>query len=174
MDALSFLDFLVEPTFFDRNNPPLKVNVSAKVVGWIAVVLAAFALLGLLIAVPAVLVVGSAVAVAGSTGMHPGVFILAILGLILVAITTLMALVGGWQMTQGNHNGRRLLIQSLALNVIFSLIYNLGLANIGQFILHLVINAVIYYFVVISRFPDEAPLAVPGAPSAGGYPQQRG
>jgi hypothetical protein len=169
MNALSFLDFLVEPTFIDRSNPPLKV--SATVIGWIAVVLSALGLLGLLIAIPVVFAVGTAMAlVGGTTGSHPGIFLLALLGLVLVAITTLMALVGGWQMTQGNHNGRRLLIQSLALNVIFSLIYNIGLANVGQFILHLVVNAIIYYFVVISRFPDELPVgasSTPGRPVSG-------
>jgi hypothetical protein len=169
MNALSFLDFLVEPTFIDRSNPPLKV--SATVIGWIAVVLAALGLLGLLIAIPVVFAVGTAVAlVGGTTGSHAGIFLLALLGLVLVAITTLMALVGGWQMTQGNHNGRRLLIQSLALNVIFSLIYNIGLANVGQFILHLVVNAIIYYFVVISRFPDELTVgasSTPGRPVSG-------
>ena len=193
MDALSFLDFLVEPTFIDRNNPPLKVNVSAKVIGWITVVLAAIGLLGLLLAFPVVLAIGSAVTVLGvTTGYHPGVFVLALIGIILVAIATLMALVGGWQMVQGNHNGRRLLIQALALNTAFSLVYNIGLASIGQFVLHVIINAIIYYFVLISRFPDEAPLAasVSGAPPMyppqqppggsppqqppGGYPPQQG
>jgi hypothetical protein len=168
MNALSFLDFLVEPTFIDRSNPPLRV--SATVIGWIAVVLSALGLLGLLLTIPVVFAVGTAVALAGGTTGHSGIFLLALLGLILVAITTLMALVGGWQMTQGNHNGRRLLIQSLALNTLFSLIYNIGLANVGQFILHLVVNAIIYYFVVISRFPDEVPVgsgSTPGRPVSG-------
>ena len=75
---------------------------------------------------------------------------------------------------------------------IFGLNDNIGLASIGQFVLHVIINAIIYYFVLISRFPDEAPLAasVSGAPPMyppqqppggsppqqppGGYPPQQG
>lgn len=166
MNSLSFLDFLVEPTFIDRSNPPLRV--SATTIGWIAVVLAALGLLGLLIAIPVVFAVGTAVALAGgTTGSHSGIFLLALLGLVLTAITTLIALVGGWQMTQGNHNGRRLLIQALALNLIFSLIYNIGVANVGNFIFQLIVDGIIYYFVVISRFPDEVPMGAgptPGRP----------
>jgi hypothetical protein len=40
--------------------------------------------------------------------------------------------------------------------VIASLIYNIGLSNLGQFVIQVVIRAVLYFFVVISRFPDEA------------------
>jgi len=77
-------------------------------------------------------------------------------GFVLVAITQVMALVGAWQMTRGGHNGRRLLLQALILSVVGSLIYNIGLSNLGQFVVQVVIRTVLYFFVVISRFPDEA------------------
>jgi MFS family permease len=164
LDALSFLDFLVEPTFIDRNNPPLKVNVSAKVIGIIAVVLSALGLLFGLIAIPAVFLIGSAITALG--GYHQGILVIALIGLLLALIADVMSLVGGWQMYQGNHNGRRLLIHALALSVAFNLIYTIGTYNVGGFIFTLIINAIVYYFVLISRFPDEAPLVA----SAGGAP----
>src|SRR6267143_272472 len=145
MGWLSFLDFLVEPTFIDRSHPP--ITVSAKVMGWIALALSAFFLIALLL-----VGVGSVIQIRS----HPTHFAAALVGLVLVAITQVMALVGAWQMTQGNHNGRRLLLQALVLSVVFSLIYNLGLSNLGQFVLQVVLRVVLYFFVVISRFPDEA------------------
>ena len=145
MGWLSFLDFLVEPTFIDRRHPP--IPVSAKVMGWIALALSAFFLIALLL-----VGVGSVIQIRS----HPTHFAAALVGLVLVAITQVMALVGAWQMTRGNHNGRRLLLQAVILSVIASLIYNIGLSNLGQFVIQVVIRAVLYFFVVISRFPDEA------------------
>jgi len=145
MGWLSFLDFLAEPTFIDRRRPPIRV--SAKVMGWIAVVLSALFLLALLL-----VGLGSVIQIRS----HPTHFAAALVGFVLVVITQVMALVGAWQMTQGNHNGRRLVAQALILSVIASLIYNIGLSNLGQFVVQVVIRAVLYFFVVISRFPDEA------------------
>ena len=141
----SFLDFLVEPTFIDRRRPPIRV--SAKVMGWIALALSALFLIALVL-----VGVGSVIQVRS----HPTHFAAAIVGFVLVAITQVMALVGAWQMTRGEHNGRRLLLQALILSVVGSLIYNIGLSNLGQFVVQVVIRVVLYFFVVISRFPDEA------------------
>ena len=87
---------------------------------------------------------------------HPTHFATALVGFVLILSTQVIALVGAWQMTQGNHNGRRLLLQTIILSAIGSLIYNIGLSNLGQFVIQIVIRAVLYFFVVISRFPDEA------------------
>lgn len=145
MGWLSFLDFLAEPTFIDRRRPPIRV--SAKVMGWIALALSALLLLALL---------GVGIGSVIQTRSHPTHFAAALVGFVLVAITQVMALLGAWQMTQGNHNGRRLVAQALILSVVASLIYNIGLSNLGQFVLQVVLRAVLYFFVVISRFPDEA------------------
>lgn len=145
MGWLSFLDVLAEPKFIDRRRPPIRV--SAKLIGWVALALSALLLLALLL-----VGVGSVIQIRS----HPTHFAAALFGLVLVAITQVMALAGAWQMTQGNHNGRRLLAQALILSVIASLIYNIGLSNLGQFIVQVVLRAVLYFFVVISRFPDEA------------------
>jgi uncharacterized membrane protein len=145
MGWLSFLDFLAEPKFIDRRHPPL--SVSAKVMGWIALALSALLLLALLgVGIGSVIQIRS----------HPTHFAAALVGFVLVAITQVLALAGSWQMTQGNHNGRRLVAQALILSVIASLIYNIGLSNLGQFVVQVVLRAVVYFFVVISRFPDEA------------------
>lgn len=148
MGWLSFLDFLAEPTFIDRRRPP--IHVSAKVMGWISLVLSVVFLIALLL-----VGVGSTLLLRNPG--HSGVFILALIGLVLLVIAQFGMVVGAWQMIQGNHSGRRLFIQAIVLSVVFSLIYNIGLANLAQFIVQLVIRAVLYYFVVISHFPDEEP-----------------
>ncbi len=102
MGWLSFLDFIVEPTFIDRSHPPLNIKVSAKLMGWIALVL--FALLTLALLFGGVLSVFQ-------IRSHPTHFATALVGFVLILITQVVALVGAWQMTQGNHNGRRLLLQ---------------------------------------------------------------
>jgi hypothetical protein len=118
MGWLSFLDFLAEPTFIDRRHPPLRV--SAKVMGWIALALSALLLLALL---------GVGIGSVIQIRRHPTHFAAALVGFVLVAVTQVMALVGAWQMTQGNHNGRRLVVQALILSVIASLIYTIGVSN---------------------------------------------
>ena len=115
--------------------------------GWIALALSVVFLIALVL-----LGMGSVIQVRS----HPTHFAAALVGFVLVAITQVMALVGAWQMIRGEHNGRRLLLQALILSVVGSLIYNIGLSNSGQFVVQVVIRAVLYFFVVISRFPDEA------------------
>jgi hypothetical protein len=94
-----------------------------------------------------------------ATGAHQGIVAVALIGVVLLVITQIMGLVGAWQMTRGNHNGRRLFIQAIVLILISSLIYNIGLANPGSFIAQVVLRGLLYFVVVISRFPDEAPSA---------------
>lgn len=148
MGWLSFLDFLVEPGFIDRSAPPLGLRISAKVMGWIALVLTVVLLLALL-----GVGIGSMTQI-GKPG-HAGIFAVALIGFVLLAGSHVVMLVGAWQMIQGAHGGRRVLLQWLILSVVFSLIYNIGLANVAQFLVQLLVRAVLYFFVVISRFPDE-------------------
>ncbi len=148
MSWLSFLDFLVEPTFIDRNRPPLNIKVTAKFTGWVVAVLAVLLVFLLLSGVPSMLRIGSP--------GYAGIFGVAIVGLALLVLAQLMALVGAWQMIRGTHSGRRLLIHAHVLIVVFSLVYNIGRASLGPFVLQLVLRVVLYYLTVISRFPDEA------------------
>lgn len=148
MSWLSFLDFLAEPTFISRDRPPLGLKVSATLMGWISLALSVLFLIALL-------VVGTSSVLLTRNAGHSGIFALALLGLVLLVIAQAGMAFGAWQMTQGKHEGRRALLQWLILSVVFSLVYNIGLANLGQFVVQLVIRAALYFFVVISRFPDE-------------------
>ena len=164
---LSMFDFLVHPTFFDPDNPPVKLNIPAKIVGLIAAILAALGLLGYLLAIPAVMLIGSAYTVFGvETGVtHSGILFLALAGLVVGIIANLLEVVGGWQMYQGKHEGKSLLIAGLAVGVIGSILYAIGFpGGIGGLIIGLVITFIIYYVIVISRFPDQAPLTGTTAP----------
>src|SRR4029077_20334162 len=145
MGWLSFLDFLAEPTFIDRRRPPIRVP--AKAIGWIALVISALLLVALLL-----VGIGAMIQIRS----HPTHFAAALVGFVLIAITQVMALVGSWEMTQGNHSGRRLVAQALILSVVASLIYNIGLSNLGQFVVQVVLRVVLWFFVVTSTFPDEA------------------
>lgn len=151
MGWLSFLDFLVEPTFINRRNAPRNLRISAKFMGWIVIVLFVLLLIALSADLPSLLRIGS-------TG-HPGILVLALIGWVLLELAHLLGLFGAWQMTRDDHSGRRLVIQVLALRVVFSLMYNIGRVNLASFVIQVVATLVLYYFVLISRFPDEAPQA---------------
>ena len=144
----AFLDPLVDPAFLDRRNPRGKVWVSYRVAGWIVAVVTVIGIVAL--AVTGV----SSVSAVGKPG-HPGVFPVAMAGLILVAATNLLTLAGSIQMVRGQVGGRRLTVLALILTVVCSLIYNVVLENLAQFVLHVVIRAVLYLIVVLARFPVE-------------------
>src|ERR1700738_5406632 len=104
---MAALDTLVNPPF--ANDPPVKLNLDAKVVGLVAAILAGigalFALLGLL-----ALLGASAAATA-----FAGIFFIAFIGVIVSGVADVIALVGGWQMYKGNESGKRLAIYGLAI-----------------------------------------------------------
>src|ERR1700682_3816454 len=104
---MSALDTLVNPPF--ANDPPVKLNLDAKVVGLVVAILAG-----------------------------------------------VIALVGGWQMYKGNESGKRLAIYGLAIAFAAEVIWMIGFAS-GSGILQLILLALLYYAVVVSRFPGEAP-----------------
>jgi hypothetical protein len=91
--------------------------------------------------------------------------------------------IGGFQMFNLNRDGKRLLIYGLALAVVGRLIHLIGVliaysgvyafgytpaGDIVGFIIWVVIYFILYYLVVISRFPGESPLAASGG-YGGGY-----
>ena len=93
----------------------------------------------------------------------------------------LVVAVGGFRMYQGDRSGKNLVIYGIVVaviaqvvNLIGTIIAYSGLAGLGLgigagaiigFIFWLVIRFIVYYLVVISRFPGEAPLVS----SPGGY-----
>jgi len=144
---VTFLNAIADASFIDRRRSPLRI--SGSVIGWVVVVLSVFFLIALFATgLPSVLVAGS--------GGHRGNFAVAIAGWALLIVVQLGMLVGAWQMTRGSERGRRILLQALAVSVVFSLIYNLGLANLGQFVLQLVVRTILYYLVAVSRERSES------------------
>lgn len=145
---MSALDTLVNPPF--ANDPPVKLNLDAKVVGLVVAILAGigalFALLGLL-----ALLGASAAATA-----FAGIFFLAFIGVIVSGVADVIALVGGWQMYKGNESGKRLAIYGLAISFVAEVIWMFGFAS-SSAILQLILLALLYYAVVVSRFPGQAP-----------------
>lgn len=157
----SLTDQLLNPPFMA--DPPVKLNISAKIIGLIACILAALGLLGYLFAIPAVLLIGTAETVLGvPVGTHAGILVVALLGLGIGVVAALLELVGGYRMYQENPEGKRLLIYGIVLGALASVVYGIGYGGIGGVVIGLVIDFIVYYIVVISRFPNEAPLVAGG------------
>jgi hypothetical protein len=64
-------------------------------------------------------------------------------------------------MYNGNVEGKRLVIYSLAISFVAQIVTGIGFAQLGNVILSLVVIAVIYYLVVISRFSESSPPPAP-------------
>jgi hypothetical protein len=145
---MSALDTLVNPPF--ANNPPVKLNLDAKVVGLVVAILgglgALFSLLGLL----GLLGLGAALATA-----FAGIFFLALIGVILNLVADVMVALGGWQMYQGNEAGKRLAIYGLAIAFAAEIIQMVGFSS-GSAIVPLILLALLYYAIVVSRYPAKA------------------
>lgn len=157
----SLTDQLLNPPFMA--DPPVKLNISAKIIGLIACILAALGLLGYLFAIPAVLLIGTAETVLGvPVGTHAGILVVALLGLGIGVVAALLELVGGYRMYQENPEGKRLLIYGIVLGALASVVYGIGYGGIGGVVIGLVIDFIVYYIVVISRFANEAPLVAGG------------
>jgi hypothetical protein len=166
---------LVEPPF--AANPPVKVNVNAKILGLVIAILAALGALFTVFGVIALINVNSALnslnqfCRAYGTDCGSNIAIAGLIGYIVILAADILAAVGGYRMYQLNRQGKEWVIYALILNVIGSLITTIGYGGygIGSFIFSLILNFVIYYLVVVSRFPGEAPLAPPSAtPTWGG------
>ena len=144
---MAALDTLVNPPF--ANDPPVKLNVDAKVVGLVVAILAAigglFSLFGLL----SLLGVGAALTAFG------GIFALALIGVAVNLVADVMMALGGYQMYQGNESGKRLVIYGLAIAFVAQIVLALGYTA-GSAILQLIVLGIIYYVVVVSRFPGQA------------------
>ncbi len=145
---MAALDALVNPPF--ANDPPVKLNLDAKVVGLVVAILAAiggvlslFGLLGLL-------GLGAALTAFG------GIFALALIGVIVNIVADVMMVTGGWQMYQGNESGKRSVIYGVAIAFLAQIVLALGYTA-GSAILQLILLGIIYYVVVVSRFPAQAP-----------------
>jgi hypothetical protein len=162
---------LLEPSF--AANPPVKLNVNAKILGLVLGILALIAalfvgLIGGLLSVFSL--------VAGGFGA------IWLIGTIVGLVGYIMSAIAGFQMYGGNRAGKNLMIYGLLVLFIGSVItaighiiaysgligYGAGYAAGGAIfglIFGLIVYGILYYLVVISRFPGETPLVA----SPGGY-----
>jgi len=158
---------LIDPPF--AADPPVKLNVNAKILGLVIGILALIGAILALVALPVVFALNNAVndtcrALGLSNCGTTGIFGLALIGVLVALGAAIIEAIGGFRMYQGDRQGKEWVIYGLALGLIGGILEIIGYGGIGGFIFNLIIAFVIYYLVVISRFPGEAPLA----PSTGG------
>jgi len=161
-------NLLTDPPF--AADPPVKMNVDARILGLV------IAILGIIFAVLD-LFAGGLLSIFAFAGGFSAIWFL---GILVALVASIMGAVGGFRMYNMDRSGKELVIYALTLAVVgrvvaligvliaYSGIYSLGFSPAGD-IVGLIIYALIafsvYYLVVISRFPGEAPLA----PGVGGY-----
>ncbi len=143
-------NILLNPPF--AQDPPVKLDINAKMLGIVIAILSALGILGALTALVALLGVGSILAAAG----FGGILALAYVGVLVGGAAEVMSLVGGWRMYQGNADGKRLVIYALALGFVAQIVTGLGYVSLGNIIVPILIILAVYYLVVISRFPGDA------------------
>jgi hypothetical protein len=165
---------LTDPPF--ANNPPIKFNVNAKILGLVIGILAIIGAVLALIALPALLALNNAVnTFCGSLGVNcgttGGIFFLGLLGFIIVLVGEVLAAIGGFRMYQMNRQGKVWVIYGLALGLIGGILEVIGYSSgfIGSLIFNVIVAIVLYYLVVISRFPGESPLVASGGYGGTGY-----
>ena len=147
---MSALDSIVEPAF--AKDPPVKVNLDAKVVGIVLAILAGLgALLGLL----------GLIGLLALAAAFVGIFALAFIGLIVAIVADIVAAIGGWRMYKGNPEGKRFAVYGLGLAFIAELITIIGYGLSGGAIIQLIVLLLFYYAVVVSRFSTEVRAQTP-------------
>ena len=156
---------LTNPRFAD--DPPIKLRVDAKVLGLVIGILSIVATVAwILVSVTGLWVVGtinaycSAFAQPGtSCGTTSGIFALGLIGFLLVVAGYLLAAFGGFRMFAMVHTAKRLAIYGSALAIAGGVIAAIGYGGfVSVLILDVVLGLLVYYLIVISRFPDEDPL----------------
>jgi hypothetical protein len=162
---------LTDPPF--ANDPPLKFNVNAKILGLVIGILAIIGLVLAIIALPVVFALTSTVnslcsSLAVNCTANNGIFILALVGVLISIVGDALYAVGGFQMYNLNRAGKSKVIYGLAVNVVGGILQIIGYGGIVGFIFSLIIAVIVYYLVVISRFPGETPLVA--SPAGYGAP----
>lgn len=156
---------LTDPPF--AADPPLKLSVDAKVLGLVTGILSAVAALAwLLVAITGLWVVGSVNAFCGSfepsgadCGTNSGIFVLGLIGFLLVVAGYLLSAVGGFRMFGMVREAKNQTIYGLLLGVVGGLIAVIGYSGfLSVMVFDVLLALVIYYLIIVSRFPDETPL----------------
>lgn len=142
---------LLTPPF--AADPPVKLNISAKTLGLVMAIFsglsAFFGILGLL----------GILGLSAAAFAFGGILLVAVIGFAISVAGALMSAWGGYQMFQGRREGKALAIYGLVVGVIGNLVSALGgSGDLVGWSIGALIAFVIYYLVVISRFPGDAPL----------------
>ena len=171
------LETVKHPPF--ENDPPVKFNIPAKTIGLIYGILAAIGLVFLgLFGIIGLLIGGAltAVSVASGNATGPLYFIVSLVHLVISIVAYAMIAWGGYKMYQLDHSGRDMVCLGFFVLVVSNLVGILTslspvglIAGLIGWIISTAITFIFYYLIVISRFPDEAPL-VAGGGSAGAPP----
>jgi hypothetical protein len=170
-------NILTDPPF--AADPPIKLNVPAKTLGLVIGILAIIGILIDLIALPVVFALNNVASDADTVcrelggqncGGSSGIFGLALIGVLISLVGAVLYAFGGFRMYQLNRQGKELVIYGLAVNLIGGIFDIIGYGGVGSFIFSLIIAVVIYYLVVISRWPGDAPLVASGPPGGYGSP----
>jgi hypothetical protein len=162
-------NILTDPPF--AADPPIKLNVPAKTLGLVAGILGVIGILFGLLALPAVFALNSVCSEFNGLGIattcNTGIFGLAIIGVIIGFVGAILYAFGGFRMYQLNRSGKDLVIYGLLVSLVGGILEIVGYGGVGSFVFDLVIAVVLYYLVVISRWPGDAPLVAAGP--TGGY-----
>ena len=157
------LSSLTDPPFAD--DPPLKVPVDSRVLGLVIGILSLVAgLAWLLVSIAGLWVVGSVNpycnSIAGGTNCgSSGIFALGLIGFLLVVVGYLLSAVGGFRMFAMVHEAKSQAIYGLLLGAIGGIVATIGYGGfLSVLIFDLLLGLVIYYLIIVSRFPDEEPL----------------
>ncbi|MBV8528886.1 MAG: hypothetical protein JOZ75_11260 [Candidatus Dormibacteraeota bacterium] len=156
---------LTEPMWAE--SPPLKVNVDSRVLGLVIGIISLVACLAwLLVSITGLWIVGSVNPYCSSIvqegtgcGSTSGIFALGLIGFLLVVAGYLLVAAGGFRMFAMVHEAKRQAIYGLLLGVIGGLIATIGYGGfLSVLIFDVVLALVVYYLIVVSRYPDEEPL----------------
>ncbi len=139
---------LLEPRFAD--DPPVKLKINAGTLGIVIAVLAGLGLISGLLSLLSILSIGGFIQVAG----FGGIVAVAVLGLLVGLAASGLAVVGGWRMYQRVPDGKRLVIYALLVSAAAQLVEGIGYGSLASPVIGLIILFIVYYLVVISRFPE--------------------
>ena len=143
------LDSLVNPPF--ATNPPIRISVDAKYIGLAVAILA----LPFALANSYNLVVLLSALNSGIQSINVGIWLLFFVDIVLTLVAAVMALIGGWRMLRRDPAGKRLAIYGVGLAFLVEALIGLGFGTGLSSIVRLVILAMLYYAVVVSRFAGE-------------------
>jgi hypothetical protein len=169
------LETVKHPPF--ENDPPVKFNIPAKTIGLvyciIGAILLVFAGLGALLTL---VFGGIGTAINVTNGGSPVGFIIRLVSIVIAVVAYAMIAWGGYRMYQLDHGGRDMVLLGIFALVVSGFIGAFGslsvliVAGLIFWAISTAVTFIFYYLIVISRFPDEAPLVAGGGSNAGAPP----